>query len=71
MAVGRPELITVIAGIVTPLVLTGLWAAFVHVPNLVIDKIGKGSKVEAHSLRLLVQAYLVVASLTLIHSCIK
>jgi len=71
MAAGHELIPGLIVGIVTPPVLTGLWAAFVHVHNRVIDKIGKGSKVEAHSLRLLVQLYLVVASLALIHSCRK
>lgn len=71
MAAGHELIPGLIAGVVTPPILMGLWAAFVHIHNRVIDKFGEGSKVEAHSLRFLVQAYLVVASLTLIHSCMK
>jgi hypothetical protein len=71
MAAGHELIPGLIAGIVSPPILTGLWAALVHVHNRVIDKIGKGRKVEPHSLRLLVQLYLIFVSFTLIHSCAK
>jgi hypothetical protein len=46
--------------------LTGLWIIFVRVNIQIVDHRGKGSRIEAHSWRVLIQSYLVIFLTTII-----
>jgi hypothetical protein len=47
--------------------MTGLWLLFASINNRVVDQRGKGSKLEAHPLQLLIWFYLLAFFLALIH----
>ncbi|MFZ2023559.1 MAG: hypothetical protein WBA18_03490 [Terracidiphilus sp.] len=71
MAAGHELIPELIIDMITPPMLTSLWLLVVGVNNRIVDKMGKGSKVEAHAWRLLIQTYLVVLLITLVHSCAR
>ena len=71
MAAGHELIPELIMDLIVPPLLTGLWLLFVIVNNRIVDKMGRGSKVEAHALRLLIQTFLVCLTLTWFHSCAR
>jgi hypothetical protein len=67
MATGHEILSELIIDLIIPPVLTALWLAFARVNNYMVDQKGNGSKIEPHRWRNLIQMYLVVLLLTLVH----
>jgi|HubBroStandDraft_1064217.scaffolds.fasta_scaffold199763_1 hypothetical protein len=71
MAGGHELIPELIIDMISSPMLTGLWLPVVSVNNGIVDKMGKGSKVEAHASWLLIQSYPVALALTLVHSCAR
>ena len=53
--------------LVTPPLLTVPWLLFVRVNNWMVERNGKGSRIEPRSLQTLIQFYLVAILLSAIH----
>ena len=67
MATGHELLSELIIDLIIPPVLTALWLAFARVNNYVVHQKGNGSRIEPHPWQNLIQMYLVVLLLTLVH----
>jgi hypothetical protein len=67
MATGNELIPELVISLIVPLIMTGLWLLFASINNRVVDQRGKGSKLEAHPLQLLIWFYLLAFFLALIH----
>jgi hypothetical protein len=67
MATGHDLLTELIVDLIVPPIVTAVWLLFAYINNYIVDRRGKGSKVERNPWRLLIQTYLVVLVLTLVH----
>jgi hypothetical protein len=67
MTAGHELIPELMIDLLVPPMLTGLCLLFVSVNNGIVDQNGKGSKIEAHPWRLLIQMYFVAFVLALIH----
>ena len=67
MASGHELIPELIIDLICPPMLTGLWLLFASINNRIVGQRGKGSKIVAHSLQVLIQMYLVCFFLSLIH----
>jgi hypothetical protein len=66
MTAGYELIPTLIIDLVVPPVMAGLWLLFVSANNGIVRRNG-GSRIEGHPWQLLIQMYVVVLFLTLVH----
>jgi hypothetical protein len=66
MAAGFERIPELVIDLIVPPALTGLWLLFVSINDRIVDRKGKGSRIDAHPWRLLIETYLVVFVLTLV-----
>ena len=54
-------------GLVVPPLLTGLWLVFVYINNRIVERRGRGSRIEPHPWQNLIHGYLVILALIALH----
>jgi hypothetical protein len=67
MATGHELISELMIDLIVPPMLTGLWLLFASVNNHIVDRKGMGSGIDARPWRVLIQGYLVVFLLALVH----
>jgi hypothetical protein len=67
MANGTEIISELMIALIIPPVLTGLWLLFAGINNRIVDKRGKGSRVDAHPVQQLIWFYFLAFILALIH----